>query len=128
MANKRVMTDNTVESADDSVLRPHRGSHWALGTSEPEFYQLLLASGSEAHADGVGADERRITREVNERGFEKLAGGERTLKTHEGLAREDELALRDAVDLYLAHIQRGEIIEESRLRVRQRHSTISLSP
>ena len=89
----------------------------SLGAAEAELEQGLVLPRGQAEARGVGGDEGRVVREVEEGGLEELADAEGPLEADEGRAREDDAPLRDGVEADGGGVEVLEPGEEARLGV-----------
>lgn len=96
-----------------------RNGQTAIGTLGSAQAKLGhgAAVGGKHHTRRLGGDKRLEADDIEQRRLEQLALQRRTGDAHHGLARKDELALGDGVDVYMC-TKIAQVVKESRLEHR----------
>ena len=123
----RAKDGNTVAAAGEHIGRRGaagnvaraRNGQAAIGTLGSAQAKLRHGAtvGGEHHARRLGGDKRLEPDDVEQRRLEQLAFQRGTGDAHHGLARKDELALGNGVDVYM-RTKIAQVVEESRLEHR----------
>ncbi len=113
-----------VEAANRRVAGGGHGAVWALRAAHAKLEQHLVLARRQAVARRVRAHERRKVAQVEQRRLEQLADAERALHAQQRDAREHDRALRHAVDLDLAAVERAQVLPERLLRRRHERAQV----
>ena len=123
----RAKDGNTVAAAGEHIGRRGaagnvaraRNGQAAIGTLGAAQAKLRHGAtvGGEHHARRLGGDKRLEPDDVEQRRLKQLALERRTGDAHHGLARKDELALGDGVDIYM-RTKIAQVVEECGLEHR----------